>query len=296
MKNTKNTSFWKIISHIMIPTLLLAVSFRDNLHAQQEPISTMFWNQYSYFNPAASGLFYKHAGTVTGHDQANSQDWKNRSAFANYSARIKALHGGLGIHYIFNQLIHTNNQKLMLSYSYHIKLGEKTTLAAGVSAGILNMRLNPNVKLPTQMPDPSFPKGKGFIMNSGIILKTNKLNIGISATQVTETPIKRINYTPVRHYFAVADYAFNIGNNFQLKPQAQLISDAIDHTIAGNLMAIYKEKYWIGASYRSTERFAFMGGWDILGKFRIGYAYETPPAHGFIFKASHEVVLGILLK
>lgn len=46
--------------------LLLIVT---KVNAQQEPQFTMYWSNYSLYNPAASGIFSKHYVSVSGREQ-----------------------------------------------------------------------------------------------------------------------------------------------------------------------------------------------------------------------------------
>ena len=94
-------------------------------------------------------------------------------------------------------------------------------------------------------------------------------------------------------------YKINLGKkkNLEIRPQFIYRTDFSFSSFDLNLLATYKDKYWAGFTYRNRDSFAFMMGWDIKKKFRVGYSVDIFPAsltNGSI--RSHEFNLGFFLK
>lgn len=262
--------------------------------AQQDPLFTMFWNNYALVNPAVSGLYYKHQASAAYRNQWVGVNGAPNSVNAGYNMKLDALHGGLGVTYLYDELGFTNQHRANLNYSYHFKIGENGILAAGISAGIASMKMDDNW-IPSTTPS---GKNTAFLLNAGVVYKARAFSVGLSSTNVNEPVVRNpYHYTFARHYVLFADYTFNIGNDFELKPQAIVRTDAVKISADFNVLATYRKQYWLGFTYRTSDALCFMAGWDILQKFRVGYSYDlTINQLSGVSRGSHEVVLGFMLK
>lgn len=192
-------------------TTILFISLLSGYHAQQETFSSMFWNNYTLFNPAATGLFYKHQANVMYRDQWDKVNGAPRTFTANYNTKLDFLHGGIGANYVHDKIGFTNTDRINLNYSYHLQLGKEGVLAAGISAGLIHSATDPSLPYSSQ-------KGNAFTMNFGLVYKTERLNIGLSSTNLNEPTIKKLYYSFARHYYLNADYLFELTPHFDLKP------------------------------------------------------------------------------
>ncbi len=261
----------------------------------------MFWNNYSVINPAVSGLYYKHHANVSYRNQWDKVNGAPNTITAGYNIKLDALHGGLGANYQYETIGLIEQGKANLNYSYHIKLGETGILAVGIAAGFVHAKSSGNWIPPTSTPDPTLPVSgnkNAFFLNAGIVYKARKFSIGLSSTQINEPRVKGIYYYSLqRHYYLFADYIFPIGNDYYVKPQVIVRTDEVKMSADFNVLGYFKNQYWIGLSYRTSDAVAFMGGWDIKEKFRIGYSYDlTINKLSSISRGTHEIVLGFMLK
>jgi type IX secretion system PorP/SprF family membrane protein len=283
---------------LLLLLLLCPASFT---FSQQDPHFTMFWNTYNYFNPAFSGLTHQHFGTLNYRNQWDGYNGAPNTVLAAYATKVTKLHGGLGVNYMYDHIGYTDMHDANVNYSYHLEVGDSGTLAFGVSAGVGFLRMQSDWIPPTTIYDPLMPpngKASSFNMNLGVMYKYRNLLIGISSTNVTEPILKHLNFTRARHYYLTGAYNFKLGSHFELKPQCILYSDAVVYAFDFNLMATYNHKFWFGFSYATAApSAAIMAGFDIRGKFRIGYMYEeTLNKLSSISRGSHEAVLGILIR
>jgi type IX secretion system PorP/SprF family membrane protein len=267
--------------------------------AQDDPRPTMFWNNYNYFNPASSGLTHQHLGAVSYKNRQSDLFGSSNTLIAGYSAKITALHGGIGGNYVydrvdFGQGIHTDVQKLNLNYSYHFLLGNSGTLAVGLAGGFTTFRNNYRDALGStiQVAD----NGTTFDLNAGLMYVDRKFMLGISSTRINEPTYSRLDYKERSTFHMMTAYTFDLGTRLELKPQLLVSANRYETTFNLNLMATYQKQFWLGASY-GTRMAAVMGGWDIHEKFRVGYSF-TRNWSGLLHDPfnAHEVVFGISIK
>jgi type IX secretion system PorP/SprF family membrane protein len=284
---------------------IILVTFSLQLTAQQDPLSSMFWNNYAHFNPAMNGLEYKHQGNVTYRNQWPSLSGGPKSIFASYSTLLGENHG-VGINYIHEKIGFTQGQILNLNYNYQIRIDDTKRISIGVATGVSIINIDPEWITPSEGPDPTLPtasKTTSSNSNLGIAYSSKKLLVGVGIThlfnnwsRLTADPL--IVYTAPRHYFIHGHYKFAVGENFEIRPQALLRTDGVFISTDFNLLFTLRNKYWLGASYRNRDGFAAMMGWDIKGKFRVSYAYDfsVSQLNNGVSGGSHEFGLGILLK
>ncbi len=91
------------------------------------------------------------------------------------------------------------------------------------------------------------------------------------------------------------DYIMGNENGIQLKPQAFVITDLVKAVADLNLMLLWKGKVGAGVTYRTSEDLSFSVNYDLLKKFRFGYAYDLNLYNkGFSSKGSHTGFFGLV--
>lgn len=266
--------------------------------SQHEPTLNVFWNNYTFRNPAMTGLINKHEASVNFQENFTFKSAPT-TLVASYATQIDKV-GGLGVNYVYDQYGFMTRNQANLNYSYHFKFSDTTqVLALGIGLGLVNVSSTlygfEGINVPTNN---TTQNQNGFTLNAGIAYKNNSFTAGLGLTQVNEVKLDRIYFQQKRHIHVFVDYTFQITNNLKLKPTASFVTDSDFHTTEFNLLAIIKNSLWVGASYRSRNYASVMLGYDIQQKFRIGYA------HGFHFSqlnsgvdsGTHELVLGFIIR
>lgn len=270
--------------------------------AQQDPLTTLFWQNLAHFNPAISGLENTHFGAVTYRNQWDGVNGAPVHVFANYGTRLWENHG-IGVVYAHDRIGYTASNSALINYNYQIKLKENHRISLGAAAGIYRLKSNPTWVPPSSFPDNSLPTGfssSKFDANAGIAYTNNKLLVGLGVTHLTAPSLKSntstISFDVARHYYLNGAYKFTLGEHLSIKPQLLVRTDLIKMSGDFNVLATLKDNYWLGISYRQYA-IAGMIGWDIKGKYRIGYAYDYPiNTISNINRGSHEATLAFLLK
>jgi type IX secretion system PorP/SprF family membrane protein len=203
------------------------------------------------------------------------------------------------------------------SYAYHLPVGVKTSLSAGVSFGAQEINLDVS-KLDFGTANPVDPVvyGSGYLnkfrpdFNAGLWLSSTDFFIGLSALQIIPQPIDYSNQTIsgdsvkmlsgslIPHFFLTAGYKMMIDDNFSLLPSVMIsYVQPVPVTFDINAKIQYQDLAWLGFSYRYKSGFAAMLGLNISSTINLGYSYDyTTSALNTVSSGSHEIVLGFLLR
>jgi type IX secretion system PorP/SprF family membrane protein len=280
--------------NVLFVSSILLFCFRSN--AQQEPIFSQFWNAKTYYNPATTGLNFKHLSTTIGRWENVGVEGTPITQLMGYAAKIKKLHGGLGFTYMHEEIGYNTFNKTKFNYSYQITTKKEGILSFGIGAGFNNVKLETEWVPPTTGTDVALPQSfnaTGFTGDFGISYSSKKMNFSLSATQLTATRIEGYQEDP--HVVLMSDYIMGNENGFQLKPQVFVMTDLVKTVADLNLMLLWKGKVGAGVTYRSTEDLSFSVNWDIVKKFRLGYAYDlNMGALSSISKGSHTGFFGLV--
>lgn len=256
-------------------------------------------------NPAMTGTHYKHLATMQWRNQWTKMNGAPTTLWASYAAKIDKINSGIGGSYEYDVIGFNKSHTALVSYAYHLPI-KNMFLSFGASGGIKTLHFDAN-KVVTQVPDPFFQSRTYkpvFQCDFGIALHQEHWNVGLSSTQLNAATFRTdslYEFKNSRHYWLFFDYTFKLNENWKLTPRFQVMTEMIKlgGTIA--LTASWKD-LWFGAStsanFTNNPSVAFLVGYDIVSKFRVGYAYEQWLSQKFqgIMGGSHEIVLSVQLK
>ena len=291
------------LTHILTIIGLIISKFS---FSQQSPRSSFFWNQYMHTNPAMTGAIYKHHANVQWRNQWTKVNGAPTTLWLNYAARLDSINSGIGVSYEYDVIGLNKQHTALASYAYHIPI-KKIFLSLGVSAGTLTTIFDASKFLPVDPNDPVIPKSQAtsFRADLGIALHGEKWNAGLSCTQLSGYFIRKsgssYNLTP--HYWLFGDYTFQLGQNWSLTPRVQVGTDWLKSYSIVALISSWKN-LWFGATAAfpggNGIELGPMIGYDIAGKFRLGYTYEfgvnTHLSNAVNNNGTHEIILSYQLK
>jgi type IX secretion system PorP/SprF family membrane protein len=287
----------KIFKIILFISCFIAQSY-----AQQVPQFNMFWNNYSFYNPAATGLFYKHYAAVNARHQWIHFGCEPKTINAVYDFKWTKINSGIGINYLYDQLGFERNSEFTLNYSYQFDLKKDRVLSAGISFGFMGKQIDFSKLTALDPNDPllyPLPLQSGdvlFNINIGTAFKTPHLFVGASVMQLNEYKSHMLNYKNIRHYFIACSYNTDIGEKFNIKPGIFVMSDKAITELNIDFITFYKKRIWAGLVFRETDAIGLMAGVDIKGKYRVGYSYYYLTSKASInSRSSHEVVLALMM-
>ncbi|MDR0801713.1 type IX secretion system membrane protein PorP/SprF [Fluviicola sp.] len=276
-----------------------------NLLGQQVP----FYNHYLInpfvYNPAFTGASdYINASFVRNQRYSSF----GSTAINNYlTVEGPVSKGNMGLGLIVAYQNQGIQQQLMssLNYSYRLKINDNHNIRFGVSAGVLDNRIDYNQINAQDISDPYLtglrPTAPVFDMNVGLVYNWKNLKIGVSVPQIIGAKVKyakersRGYYQLERHYMMSLEYDFHAGDKVIIRPNAIMrYMPNVPFQYDVTLMTIYNNMLWASATYKSDYAVQFNAGirvWDFL---RIGYSYEllTGSMKAYSTGTNHEIFLG----
>ncbi len=297
----------KLPQILIIATLVFC--FSQNASGQQEPRSTFFWNNYMHTNPAMTGAVYKHHANVQWRNQWTKINGAPTTLWANYAMKLDSINSGVGVSYEYDVIGLNKSHTAMASYAYHIPI-KKMFLSLGVSAGLKTLKFDAS-KLVFSTPQPQYTTrnyNPVFQCDFGIALHSEKWNVGVSVTQLNGAQFydPDFPYKNRAHFWIFADYAFGLGEKWKLTPRLQSYTDGAELCSTLALLATWKDRLWFGGTasvpvHGGMYNVGPMIGYDIAGKFRLGYAYEFwisnhSASASITNNGTHEIILSYQLK
>jgi type IX secretion system PorP/SprF family membrane protein len=228
----------------------------------------------------------------------------NRSYTENYKAPDP--HHGIGVYAIFDQpggpITSTD---VDVTYAYHVGLSYRMTLSLGVAVGASKVVLDQSRISTADNFDPAIASGSLIVpdLGAGAWLYGPTYFAGISFQGLLGRPITFSSANTINkgeqatHVFLTSGYKFFIGDDFALIPSFMIkYVNPAPLTFDINSRFAFKDKFWIGGSYRKDDAFAAMAGFNLGSLFNFSYSYDFSTSKiGNLSAGSHEFVLGIRL-
>ena len=271
--------------------------------AQQDALFSQYMFNKLVINPAYAG-----SREVMTFDLLDRYQWVGiegapRTITFSGHTPLRNPHVGLGFFVYSDILGPTSHQGFMGTYAYRIRL-EKGTLAFGLHVGLNHMAINWD-KLNVEDPDINLQgQGKNKITpdaSFGVFYSTNHFYGGISSTRLLQnefgmtTNNGSTSYSRLmRHFYAMAGYAFPISEKVVFRPAA-LVKYVNNTPVQFDLDAsfLFNNVFWIGAAYRSSEAVIFLTEFNIGHNLRVGYSYDVWLNDLMRYnKGSHEIHIG----
>jgi type IX secretion system PorP/SprF family membrane protein len=218
----------------------------------------------------------------------------------NYFAQINS---GAGLSITNDRIGPESSINAKLAYSYYIHF-EDSYLSFGLGGGILYKNLDYAKLNPEMANDPTLESYKGRTNKAnadfdfGIEYNTEKFQIGASVTHLNVSPLKINNLQSGRHIYFYTKYTFNLDLDWKLAPSF------VTHMSAWpimqldlNTIATFRDRFWFGASLRSTDRLKMESLVGIIGLYitdflGLGYSYDLNLGPiGKYTSGSHEISL-----
>ena len=97
-----------------------------------------------------------------------------------------------------------------------------------------------------------------------------------------------------RHFYLTGGYTFEINEDFDVEPMFLMKAvKAAPVQFDLSARAIYQEKYWLGATYRTMDALSVLLGMRLNNNFNLAYSYDiTTSAVRQVSSGSHEITIG----
>ncbi len=289
---------WQLIQLFMLSLLCVSV----DAISQADMISSQYMNSQLMINPAYAGVRNSFSVNVLSRKQwmgiKNAPTTYAVNVHSPLNKRMASL-GASVLHYQ-NGPIKTN--ELTAVYSYLIRLNHNMFLSLGLSAQVSHFNIGLTSLDVIEDNDPSFVQN---IENSlkpnfgaGAFIYSPHFYFGLSMPQILNTQLSQDETGGAvlelyRTAYVTSGHAFGIGKNIFLKPSflARLRTSA-NHSFDVNLQMMYKNLFWIGASYRTNQTLASLLNVQVSKSLAVCYSYDfsvgSQPSLG---GGSHEISL-----
>jgi type IX secretion system PorP/SprF family membrane protein len=266
-------------------------------------MSQHMFNRTTY-NPAATGA--SQFINIYGHWRNQWQGWTGapQTMYVTAHNYFPSLKSGLGIVALNDKLGFEKNMMFKLSYAYHLHLTPSSYISLGLSAGVLNR----NIDFTKAIPETDVPTIYEKVENKwtadfdfGVEYNLEKLTAGLSLTHLNHTADEATELNMGHHFYAYVKYKFSLGVDFDLTPALFAQNSKKSTHIETNLILFYRNKMWIGGSYRVDERMdsesiVGIAGMEIMDFLKIGYSFDYNIGRiGKYASNTHEIMLSIKL-
>lgn len=196
------------------------------------------------------------------------------------------------------------NSSVSLSYAYRLLLNDDHSLSFGLSAGILDNRIDLSGSRSLNSNDPIILNNQNvrtmvFNANFGALYKFRNLNVGVALPQLV--PSKAENdagtlYTLKMHNIIHMSYKHDINKDWQVEPLVVLrktaSTDLFYEVVA---LGKYREMVFAGLTYRKGSTMAMSVGGELYNRLTGCYSYEFAGG-GMMAQSSgsHEITIGYL--
>lgn len=262
----------------LIPFILFLL-LAGLVFSQQDPqFSQNMFNKLAN-NPGYAGSKQAICATALHRSQWMGFEGSPTTLNLSVDAGIPAIHGGVGLNIVKDDIAAFSNLGLQLTYAYRTDLGAGQ-LGTGLSVGMFQSGADGGWFNPADAGDAVIPtgdvKGSALDFSIGAYYNTQDVYIGIAASHLNEPSVEWTNSQIglERHYFLIAGYAHELNPMFSLNPSIYLKSDGSSSQLDINTNVIYNNKLWGGVSYRLDEGVIALLGMNINEDLRFGLAYD----------------------
>lgn len=289
---------------IIVSTFILYLMIL-NIQAQQDVMVSQYMFNGLLLNPAYSGSHKYFTSTLMHRSQWVKFDGAPVTSILALDGPIKDKNMGVGLIIVHDQVGATDQTDLYANYSYQMKLGNGK-LAFGIKAGASRYLFNTDQLVYWDESDNIYMQGNAQTawlpkFGFGTYYFTEKWYAGISIPTLIAYDANYsfgmdVNKSALvkRHYMATGGVIFRLNDDFKMKPSllVKYIPTApIQADI--NLNILYKDQFWIGASYRTGDAVSALIEYQTNFRFRIGYSYDFTLSNIRRYsQGTHEIMIG----
>lgn len=326
--------------HLACSILIYMLLIDSALYAQQKPHYSQYILNNFIMNPALSGLenytdikaSYRNqwsgfeGAPVTGYltvqfpignkafqnspnaMQIEGENPMGKRYWEDYTA--SPAHHGLGIQIVNDKIGQFNDFIIKGTYAYHIPIGVKTNISAGVGFGMGSLSLNSqNLNFGNANPvDPSvFTSGQlnKFRANvdAGLWVYSSDYFAGLSVLELVPQKIDfsgnivkttEGKWTP--HTFFTGGYRFMLTDDFNVVPSFMIkFVNPVPPQLETNVKVQYQNSFWFGAGSRYKYGFIAFAGLNLFNGIQLSYSYDYSTTRlNTVSNGTHEILIGFI--
>jgi type IX secretion system PorP/SprF family membrane protein len=226
----------------------------------------------------------------------------NDNYMQNYTS--SPAHHGMGVIGVLDKVGPISRLDASLNYAYHLQLNGFMNLSVGVSAGISRISLDVSA---LEFEDDYEPATIDMVASQirpdlgvGVWLYGANFFAGASVQQLIAQNLSYLHYakgedTP--HFFVTAGYRLIPVEDISVTPSVMIKSvSPAPLSFDANLKVSFRDRLWVGGSYRRNDSFAALAGINVSKLFNLTYSFDlTTSDLQTVTNGTHEIVLGVQL-
>ena len=283
--------------------------FFNRTTAQQVPIySQFFMNQYVN-NPAFAGMTKQFSVNSNHRYQWVGITDAPRTYTLSVSGPTKNLKNGIGAFLYTDNVGPTRRTGIQASYSYHLKINEKSKLSLSLSGGLLEWKIDGHKLNLSDQNDPALVDNimRALVPDAkfGFILYGEKWHFGGAAPNLLQNKISFTNTSNGElnkledHYFIHGGYDFNLINQDLTLSPYLLLRYVSPTPVQGEFGSkiMWKNAAWIGFNYRTGDAASILIGYNYKNNLSFGYSYDFTTSNLRNYSTgTHEILFRILFE
>ena len=304
----------KIITLIVFFSAILWTGVGGEAAAQQLPLFSQYMLNDYFQNPAVAGS-RPYFDAVS----ANRLQWIGvtdapRTYALSLHGPLKGTNMGLG-GYLFTDVAGpTRRIGFSGSYAYHIKIQEKIKLSLALSVGMVQFAVDASKLTLNNTGDYVFANGYqsktvpdlgtsfylyGMPKDNG----TGNWWFGGYVPQIFPAKLKLFETPPPTgklntHFYFTGGYKLFLTDDFSAEPSL-LVKAVSNIPVQFDLGAriFYKNKFWLGTTYRTKDAIAVLLGYSYKDNLTFGYSYDITTSNLKNYSnGTHELIIGLRFK
>jgi type IX secretion system PorP/SprF family membrane protein len=282
---------------------LVSLTGSAGLHGQQLPQYTQYMFNDFVINPAIAGVhnFYQirtnHRFQWVG---LLDPPLTNSIAFYGPHANLDMGYGG----YVYNDVTGpTSRTGITGSYAYNIAINSDMRLSMGISASMMQFRIDGTQLNPKDVSDPTILQtvSTNYLPDAGIgvYLYADEFYVGLSAAQLLNNNLKIFDNKNglnrlKTHINLIGAYRFEVDPDWILEPSI-MVKGTAPKELSFDLTAKteWKKMVWGAVSYRYHEAIGILVGYSYEEMLFFGYAYDIGISSLRKYNTgTHEIMIG----
>jgi type IX secretion system PorP/SprF family membrane protein len=272
------------LKYLILPVIICVCG---TVKSQSDFDLSQRWFNESIYNPGATGNSFSTGVFFHSRAQWIGIDGAPVTNAVSVDTYIDHLNSGFGLAVYTDKIGYLNSWSAKLAYAYYIRIGEKSSLAIGLSGYLQNRnsRISPDMLDQSNDPVMSYTKISEYSPNFdfGVEFK-GPLKIGASVRHLMS--YEAINsFFPARsmNFWTYASSRFNVSSGVSLEPAVSyMYRDNIGRIEGGAIIyffksvkrSVYNDRFWLGGMYRLNKQFAVLAGVNLTPKIRLGYSFD----------------------
>lgn len=244
--------------------------------AQQDVMISQYLFNGLLINPGYAGSHPYTSSSLLHRSQWNQFDGAPTTSVVAVDGALRNNSMGMGVLMLHDQIGLTTQTDVSLNFAYRMRLGAGR-LAFGLRGGLSNTRADLFAAETTDPGDPNYSENQQITQSVrfgfGMYYHLQRFYLGVSIP--TLTVLGPLAQTVDPHLLATAGVVLQASDGVMLKPSVLVKAvNGAPPQIDLNLHALFQEKIWVGAGWRTGDAIVGMMEIQVTPELRIGYARD----------------------